>query len=131
MRKFTCKQKKIWFFKVIEFMRRNSPPKSVWRGKSVQIKVRKPANTTLAGNSATNLDPRPSDRSAKPQKTWSQFKMSWLHVFLFIFSSAPARKRALVYIHISDSLSFTLSYSSCVMSPSANISFRQFISAVS
>ena len=31
------------------FMLRNNPSKAVWRGKSVQITVRKPAETTLAG----------------------------------------------------------------------------------
>ena len=30
-------------------MLRNNPSKAVWRGKSVQITVRKPAETTLAG----------------------------------------------------------------------------------
>ncbi|OUL07567.1 hypothetical protein B0533_13320 [Sedimentibacter sp. SX930] len=30
-------------------MLRNNPSKAVWRGKSVQIRVRKPAETTLAG----------------------------------------------------------------------------------
>jgi len=33
----------------IEFMLKNPPPKPFWRGKSVQIIVRKPAEATLAG----------------------------------------------------------------------------------
>ena len=48
-------------------------------------------------------------------------------VFLIIFCIATPRN--LLHDYISESLSFTLSYSSGVMRPSANISFKQLISA--